>query len=140
MVRRTSAGLIGLLAALALIGAALAQEAEQAPPDDAAPTEDSALPAPVEAGAMPAPTLFVRVIDPADDDFEVPLPTTSVALHGLTLPGAVLSVDGELVDVDEQGAFTAEVPLLDGANEIELVASDADGATAGTTVYVLRGD
>ena len=140
MVRRTWTGLIGLLVAMALIGAVFAQEAEEAPPDDTAPTGDSSIEAPVDASTMPSPTLFVRVVDPADEDVEVPPYTASIALHGLTLPGAVLSVDGELIDVDEQGAFAVDVPLEEGANEIELVASDADGATAETTVRVLRGE
>jgi hypothetical protein len=127
---------------MALLGAAFAQEAEQAPMNDSPPTVDSSLetPAPTDESVMPVPALFVRLLDPADDQLEVPLSTTSVTLRGLTLPGVVLSIDGELTTVDDQGTFTAEVPLEEGANDITIAASDADGAMVESSLYVLRGD
>ena len=142
MVRQLRAGLIGLVVATALVGAAFAQEAEEVPMNDTPPAVDNSLetPAPADESVMPAPALFVQVLDPADDELEVPLSTTSVTLRGLTLPGAVLSIDGELATVDDQGTFSAEVPLEEGANDIIIAASDADGGMVEASVYVIRGD
>jgi hypothetical protein len=84
--------------------------------------------------------LFVRVADPADDDVEVALSMTSIAVIGITLKDAIVSVDGELVDVDDQGAFTTVAQLDQGANEIVIVASDADGNQVTTSLFVVRDD
>jgi hypothetical protein len=51
-----------------------------------------------------------------------------VIINGRTEPGAVLSVDGQKIDVYEDGAFTAVVRLKrDGLNEVEIVAQDPAG-------------
>lgn len=51
-----------------------------------------------------------------------------VIVNGRTEPGAVLSVDGQQIDVYEDGAFTAVVRLKrDGLNEVEIVAQDPAG-------------
>ncbi|MGH9750389.1 MAG: hypothetical protein ACRD5D_01245 [Candidatus Polarisedimenticolia bacterium] len=51
-----------------------------------------------------------------------------VIINGRTEPGAVLSVDGQKIDVYEDGAFTAVVRLKrDGLNELEIVAQDPAG-------------
>ena len=86
------------------------------------------------------PALFVRVVDPIEDDIEVPLATTTLVITGVTLSDAVVSVDGDLVDVDDQGGFVAVAQLDEGANEIDIVASDADGNQVTTTLFVVRGD
>jgi hypothetical protein len=87
-----------------------------------------------------AGALFVRVVDPAEDDVEVALTTTTIAITGITLNDAIVSVDGGLVDVDDQGEFTAGAQLDEGLNELEIVASDADGNQVATTLFVVRGD
>jgi hypothetical protein len=92
------------------------------------------------ADQTPRPELFLRVIDPIESDVEVPLATTSIVISGITLADAVLSVDGDLVDVDEQGGFVAVAQLDEGANQIDVVASDADGNQVTTTLFVVRGD
>ncbi len=51
-----------------------------------------------------------------------------VIINGRTEPGAVLSVDGQRVDVYDDGAFTAVVRMKkEGLNEIEIVAQDPAG-------------
>ena len=58
-----------------------------------------------------------------------------VILNGHTEPGAVLSVDGQRVDVYDDGAFTAVVRLKkDGMNQVEIVSQD----TAGNTTRMRR--
>jgi hypothetical protein len=49
-------------------------------------------------------------------------------------------VDGILVPVDAQGLFVSIVPLDLGVNDIDVVASTADGAQADTTLIVIRAD
>jgi hypothetical protein len=57
----------------------------------------------------------------------------------VTLPGTVVSVDGELVDVDDDGAFASTVSLDPGGNVIDVVASSDDGSVTDTSVLVIRG-
>jgi hypothetical protein len=93
-----------------------------------------------EDAAAPERALFVQVVDPAETDVEVALTTTSLSITGVTLTDAIVSVDGELVDVDDRGGFTAAAQLGEGSNEIEVVASDADGNQVTATLFVVRGD
>ncbi len=51
-----------------------------------------------------------------------------VIINGRTEPGAVLSIDGQKVDVYDDGAFTAVVRMKkDGMNQVELLAQDPAG-------------
>ncbi len=51
-----------------------------------------------------------------------------VIINGRTEPGAVLSVDGQKIDVYDDGAFTAVVRMKkEGLNEVEIVAQDPAG-------------
>jgi len=53
-----------------------------------------------------------------------------VIINGRTEPGAVLSVDGQVVDVYDDGSFTAVVRMKrDGVNQVEIVAQDPAGNT-----------
>ena len=53
-----------------------------------------------------------------------------VIINGRTEPGAVLLVDGQKVDVYDDGAFTAVVRMKrDGPNEVQIVAQDGAGNT-----------
>ena len=128
--------LLGLAMAVSATAIALAQvDEDPAPTDGSSATE--VLPV---ADQSARPALFVRVVDPIEDDIEVPLATTTLVITGITLSDAVVSVDGDLVDVDEQGGFVAVAQLDEGANEIDIVASDADGNQVTTTLFVVRGD
>ena len=141
---RSLAGLTLAAATLPVAPVAPVTHAQEAPPaDDAAPMDPPAPDAPAEQDAPPAPAappaLFVQVVDPADVDVEVALETASITLSGLTVPGAVVSVDGNLAGVADDGSFSANVDLDEGANEIPVVASDADGNEVEQTLYVVRG-
>jgi hypothetical protein len=131
---RIGSALLGLALALSITAVALAQ-AE----DDTVTSDDT--PAAVDVSAETvAPALFLQLTDPTEEDLEVPLDTANLTITGATLPGAVVSVDGDLADVDDQGNFTDSVVLDEGANEIDVVASDAQGNQVSTAVYVVRGE
>jgi len=53
----------------------------------------------------------------------------AIAFWGDTAPDAFVTVKGEPVDVSEYGAFVVDFPLEDGANFIEVLASDFQGRT-----------
>ncbi len=53
----------------------------------------------------------------------------AVAFWGDTAPDAFVTVNGDPVEVSEYGAFVIDFPLEDGANFIEVLASDFQGRT-----------
>ena len=53
----------------------------------------------------------------------------AVAFWGDTAPDAFVTVNGEPVEVSKYGAFVVDFPLEDGANFIEVLASDFQGRT-----------
>jgi hypothetical protein len=131
--------LIGLALVASATATALAQVDEDGAALDGSLASDTATALPV-AGQSVSTTLFLRVVDPTEEDLEVPLSTSTLAITGVTLGDAVVSVDGDLVDVDDQGGFVAVAQLEEGANEIEVVASDGEGNQVTTTLFVVRGD
>ncbi len=61
----------------------------------------------------------------------------TVSVTGLTSPDAVVSVNGLMAVVDEEGNFSVEtVPLNEGANLLQIIASDLSGAVAYETLSV----
>ncbi|MCH8109326.1 MAG: DUF4382 domain-containing protein, partial [Chloroflexi bacterium] len=68
---------------------------------------------------------FLEIVSPEGDTIFVESPTTVIS--GLTRVDAVVSVNDDLVDVDEAGFFKALVKLEEGPNIIEVVASVAGG-------------
>ncbi len=131
--------LIGLAMAALATATALAQVDEDPATTDGSLAADTATVLPV-ADQTVRPALFLRVVDPIEDDMEVPLSMPALVIGGVTLSNAVVSVDGDLVDVDDQGGFVAVAQLDEGANQIDIVASDADGNQVTTTLFVVRGD
>jgi hypothetical protein len=61
----------------------------------------------------------------------------AVAFWGDTAPDAFVTVNGEAVTVSEYGAFVVDYPLDDGANFIEILASDFEGRTTSKTFTVV---
>lgn len=56
---------------------------------------------------------------------------------GATNPDNVVSVGGEVVEVDEDGNFTVVVTLEEGPNVIEVIASNFDGEEVDTLITVI---
>ena len=63
---------------------------------------------------------------------------TSVTVMGRTAVGASVTVAGQAVFVDGAGQFSSSVTLSEGANTIDISATDAIGNTATTSVVVTR--
>jgi len=78
-------------------------------------------------GTAPLPPpqgFFLEVTEPQN---ETVVSTSPICVSGSTSPGAEVSVNGELIDVDEQGNFAAMVELEEGPNAIEVIATDYEG-------------
>ena len=62
----------------------------------------------------------------------------AVAFWGDTAPDAFVTVNGEYVEVSDYGAFVVDLPLEDGTNFIEVLASDFQGRTSRVSFTVVR--
>lgn len=88
--------------------------------------------APVSAGVTPSPTpieltsgaLWLRIISPAD---EAILVAPQVEVRGEAPAGAALSINDEILIVPADEEFAVTLPLEEGPNAIEIVASDIEG-------------
>jgi len=127
--------LVAVALAVSMVSGALAQADDDTPLAEDVPPVDTSLAAP-----SGAPTLFLSLADPFEQDVEVPLDTAQLMIQGTTLPGAVVSIDGNLADMDDQGNVGGVVVLDQGANEIDVVASDDQGNQINTSVFITRGE
>ncbi len=136
---RTSLTLVASLLILAACGPTTPTTAPELP---AAPsTEPVVIPAsplpgsnPTTADIQPIPTstsptdlkepIWLQVLSPLD---EAVLNTPQVEVIGSAPPGAVVSVNDEIIIVDEKGQFSATISLEEGPNLIEIIASNASG-------------
>jgi hypothetical protein len=128
--------LVAMALAASMVSVALAQADDDTPVSEDVPPIDLSLAAP--GGG--APTLFLTLANPVERDVEVPLDSAEFMMQGTTLPGAVVSIDGNLADTDDQGNFGLVVALDQGANEIDVVASDDQGNQIDTSVFITRGE
>jgi len=86
----------------------------------------------------PPPTLkpefSLTVTEPTDEGI---ITTDKVEVIGITTPGAVVSVNGELAEVDGEGNFTMMAVLEEGPNIIEVIASDLEGNQESRTLVIV---
>jgi hypothetical protein len=136
---RFGSTLVAMALVVSMTTIALAQADDGTTPTDDPAATETLVAAPTVDQPSVARTLFLTLATPVDQDVEVPLETTQLTIQGTTLPGAVVSIDGDLVDTDNQGGFTGVTALEEGANEIEVVASDDQGNQANITIFVTRG-
>jgi hypothetical protein len=136
---RVGPALLALALAVSMTAVALAQaDDDTSTPDGTAPVETTVIPPiPDQPAAL---TFFLQVTDPVEQDVEVPLETARLTVTGATLPGAVVSVAGDFASTDDQGNFVVSAELEQGANELEVVASDSQGNQLTTTLFVVRGE
>lgn len=66
----------------------------------------------------------VRIVSPEDNST---LNSPQVEVKGYTVPDAVVTVNDIITIADASGAFTAKVPLIEGPNVLEVLASDDQG-------------
>ncbi len=93
------------------------------------PTGSNVSPSPSATAAA----MFLDISQPEDNSF---VTTNTVQVRGRTLTGAVVSVQGNVVDVDSNGNFSATVALDEGPNVIEVIASDEAGNEVQNSIVV----
>ncbi|MBA7665027.1 hypothetical protein ES703_73093 [subsurface metagenome] len=87
-----------------------------------------------EPTPAPKPEFFLTVTEPTDNSI---INADKVEVMGRTTPGAIVSVNGELADVDGEGNFTMMVVLEEGPNIIEVIASDLEGNEESRTLVIM---
>ena len=82
---------------------------------------------------IPDSNLLV-VTEPANESI---ISTDKIKVAGITVPGAVVSVNGSLASVNDEGKFTAMVVLEEGPNIIGVIASDLEGNQESRTLVLI---
>ncbi len=138
--RRAVKRLVALVTVLllVLVVACAPAPAEITPTPTPSPTltpTPTPTPAPTpELTPTPKPEFFLTVTEPTDNSI---ISADKVEVRGRTSPGAVVSVNGELAEVDEEGNFTMMVVLEEGPNIIEVIASDLEGNEQSRTLVII---
>ena len=83
---------------------------------------------------VPETGFFLTVTEPVDESI---INADKVEVIGITTPGAVVSINGELAEVDGEGNFTMMVVLEEGPNIIEVIASDLEGNEESCTLAIV---
>jgi hypothetical protein len=78
-------------------------------------------------------SLFLTIIEPANESI---VDVDTVTIRGQTLADAIVSINGESVDVDSSGNFSVPVTLEEGTNVFDIIASDEAGDEATTQLIV----
>ena len=101
---------------------------------------------PASAAAAPAASTSGSVGTTAPIDLQVLLPEDGSQIDieqcqviGITAPGAVVTINDEIVIAGADGSFQATIALEAGPNLIEVLASDASGTEAYTFLTVTYG-
>ncbi len=94
------------------------------------PTSGSNIPASATPTAGP---LGLRILSPEDNSV-VHVPQVEVA--GTAPADLVVTINDDIVLVDETGTFSATIPVEEGPNLIQIVASDAEGNEANVDLVV----
>ena len=81
----------------------------------------------------PADQLSLIITSPADESV---VEVNNIVITGQTAPEAVVSVNGEVVNVDASGKFSAPVTLEEGPNVIDINATDPAGNEASAEIVV----
>lgn len=104
-------------------------------------TKTAAAAAPTAAVTQAAPVakpsaapLVLKVTSPLDESV---VNTSVITISGQTTPGAVVSIDGDLVNVEANGKFQAQVALEEGPNVLEITASDDKGSELNSVVRLI---
>jgi len=87
---------------------------------------------PTDADA-PIPVDFLQVLSPADSSV-VNVPQVTVS--GTASPGAVVSINDDILIVGADGMFELTVTLVEGPNLIEVIASTTSGSEASVDLVV----
>ena len=117
---------IALVPAILIVFILLVQDPDQGTP--------AGVPTPT-ADAFDSGVFFLDIVDPVES--EVFVETPSITVIGRTRADALVSVNDLILDPDANGQFEAVVPLEEGPNVIEVVASIATGAELDHVIAVI---
>jgi hypothetical protein len=83
----------------------------------------------------PTPSgFYLLILSPNDnsvvDNLEVPV-------SGMTAPSAIVTVNGVLASVEEDGSFTTTIVVEEGPNLIEVIATDPNGEERSAVLAVV---
>lgn len=144
----------GLVLTIAFIGAVMACVQTT--------SRDDATPIPVPT-SPPAPTLSTAVPEPAATAFPTPVAITigssptrfglflelqglgentvvrgnAIVASGQTSPDAVLSINGVIIPINDDGSFEVTLALNEGPNLLEIVSSDLSGNQESRVLWVV---
>ena len=90
--------------------------------------------APAPSAAQATTAFILEVAAPADESV---VRQSLLQVQGRTEPDAVLTINGEAVEVDAGGNFSVTVRLEEGPNSIEVLASDFLGHQASRVLTVI---
>lgn len=100
---------------------------------DCQPSAGTSVPPQTAAPGLSPASLPLQVLLP-EDGSQIDIPQCQVV--GTTSPGAVVSVNDEIVIAGEDGSFRATVILEAGVNLIEVISSDSSGGQASVDLVV----
>ena len=83
---------------------------------------------------IPKNGFFLTMTQPTDESI---VNADKVEVIGITVPKAVVSANGNLAEVDEEGNFTMMVVLEEGPNIIEVIASHLEGNEESRTLVII---
>ncbi len=84
-------------------------------------SEPTPLPSP---SPTPKPELLLEVRGPEDGST---VSASLIVVHGVTQPGAKVTINDEPTEVDEEGRFQSEISLVPGENLIRVASTDTAG-------------
>lgn len=129
-----------LISALALAVAAACTSGTQYVPPSATPPQGlitQTVSTPTATGEASTAQSFILEISSPQNESVVTTP--SITVRGRSTPDAVVSVNGQLEELDANGAFESFISLEPGPNTIEVVANDFNGGQNSrllTVIYV----
>lgn len=141
--RRAVKRLVALVAVLLLVlVVACAPPPAEITPTPTPTPEPTPAPAPTSIPAptpepTPTPTpagFFLKVTEPKDESI---VTTSTIHVSGMTTVDAVLSINGEIGEIDEHGNFSTVVTLDEGPNYIEVIASDLEENQEVVTLLII---
>ncbi len=132
-----------LVVVVAVVGAACTSAAPAptaTPTPTFTPTETVTLslvtPTATATSVAETPQAFLlKVLAPQD---EAVVTTASIQVRGETIPSAVVTVNGQIVEVDADGQFQVTLTLEEGPNVIDIIATDEDGNEVAVELVIFR--
>lgn len=137
-IKRLSAATIIGIVCLSIIlvimtSACSSNEKTEATPTPTAEATAAATPTPTPTPKPTPKPLFLKITSPEDESI---VQTSAVVISGETLPTAIVSVNGEEVNVKDDGTFSTTITLDEGPNDIQIVASTLGGEETSAILMV----